>query len=200
MLNQLQGPWDKVQSRKAKSGRPWDVGSLDERLLVLMLYYRCYVTQEFLGFFYGVDKSIICRVIQRVEVLAKPLFGLKREPVISKDEAGTLIVDCTEQPIYRPGAEATQKAHYSGKKKRHTLKTEYIITEKGRIVSGSLSYPGSHNDLAVRRGGPKVPDDTRAHGDSAYQGYDKEHPNIDYPYKGLSYAKVSKMTWALLAA
>lgn len=183
MLQRLQGPWDKAQSRKIKPGRPWDVGGLDEHLLVMLLYYRCYVTQEFIGFFYGVDRSIICRAIQRVETLAKPLFGLKREPLISAEEAEALIVDCTEQPIYRPEHDATQKAHYSGKKKRHTLKTEYTITEKGRIVSASPSHPGSHHDLAVRRAGPKPPADARVYGDSAYQGYDKEHPNIDYPYK-----------------
>jgi hypothetical protein len=25
------------------------------------VYYRCYVTQEFIGFFYQVDRSVICR-------------------------------------------------------------------------------------------------------------------------------------------
>jgi DDE superfamily endonuclease len=183
MLTRLQGPWDKAVSRKAKPGRPWEVGGLQEHLLIMLLYYRCYITQEFIGCFFGVDKSVICRTIQRVEAIAWPLFGLKREPVISEEEAEAIIVDCTEQPIYRPGDDATQKAHYSGKKKRHTLKTEYMITKKGRIVSGSPSHPGSHHDLAVRRGGPKLPDSARIYGDSAYQGYDKEHANIDHPYK-----------------
>ncbi len=40
----------------------------------MLIYYRCYITQEFLGFFYDVDKSAICRAIQRIEKLAKPLF------------------------------------------------------------------------------------------------------------------------------
>jgi hypothetical protein len=150
MLKQLQGPWDKAQSRKAKPGRPWEVGGLEEHLLIMLLYYRCYVTQEFIGCFFGVDKSVICRTIQRVEELAGPLFGLKREPRIGEEEAIAIIVDCTEQPIYRPRDDDTQKLHYSGKKKRHTLKTEYMITEKGRMISGSPSHPGSHHDLAVR--------------------------------------------------
>jgi hypothetical protein len=183
MLIRLQGPWDEAERRKAKSGRPWEVGGLQEHLLIMLLYYRCYITQEFIGCFFGVDKSVICRTIQRIEAIARPLFGLKREPVISEDEAEAIIVDCTEQPIYRPGDDVTQQAHYSGKKKRHTLKTEYMITEKGRIVSGSPSHPGSHHDLAVRRDGPNLPDTARIYGDSAYQGYDKEHSNIDYPYK-----------------
>jgi DDE superfamily endonuclease/Helix-turn-helix of DDE superfamily endonuclease len=192
MLKDLEGPWERAQRSKAKSGRPWEVGDLDEHLLILLLYYRCYVTQEFIGFFYGVDRSVICRAIQRVEVLAKPLFGLKREPRISRREAEALIVDCTEQPSHRPRDDATQKAHYSGKKKRHTLKNEYLITEKGRIASASPSHPGSRHDLAIRREGPRLPEKARLYGDSAYQGYDKEHPNIDYPYKKPKGGKLSE--------
>jgi len=183
MLRDLQGPWQRAERRKAKLGRPHEVGGLDEHLLIMLLYYRCYVTQEFIGFFYNVDRSVICRSIQRIEKLAKPLFGLKREPRVSSREAEALIVDCTEQPIHRPGSDSSQKAHYSGKKKRHTLKNEYLITQKGRIASVSPSHPGSRHDLAVRRAGPKLPKNARLHGDSAYQGYDKEHANIDYPYK-----------------
>jgi hypothetical protein len=182
MLVQLSGPWDKIQADKPKSGRPWETGGLEDHLLIMLIYYRCYVTQEFLGFFYNVDKSAICRAIQRIEKLAKPLFGVKREPRITRKEAEALIIDCTEQPIHRPGDDAVQKRHYSGKKKRHTLKTEYIVTRKGRIASVSPSQPGSRHDLAVRRAGPKLPRGARAYGDSAYQGYDREHKAIDYPY------------------
>ena len=183
MLSQLNGPWTKVQARKAKPGRPWETGGLEDHLLILLIYYRCYVTQEFIGFFYNVHKSAICRAVQCIESLAKPLFGVKREPRISRKEAEALIIDCTEQPIHRPGDDAVQKAHYSGKKKRHTLKTELIVTEKGRIASVSPSHPGSRHDLSVRRGGPGLPKGARAYGDSAYQGYGKEHKAIDYPYK-----------------
>jgi hypothetical protein len=183
MLAQLSGPWNKAQARKRKSGRPWETGGLEDHLLIMLIYYRCYVTQEFIGFFYNMDKSAICRAIQRIEKLAKPLFAVKREPRITRKEAEALIIDCTEQPIHRPGDEAVQKEHYSGKKKRHTLKTEYIVTKKGRIASVSPSQPGSRHDLAVRRSGPKLPKGARAYGDSAYQGYDKEHIAIDYPYK-----------------
>lgn len=183
MLEQLEGPWRRAQARKIRSGRPWEVGGLENHLLIMLIYYRCYITQEFIGFLYGVDKSVICRAIQRVEVIAKPIFGVKREPRVTRKEAEALIIDCTEQPIYRPGDDETQKAHYSGKKKRHTLKTEYIITREGRIVSVSPSHPGSHHDLTIRRDGANLPRGSHVYGDSAYQGYDKEHPNTDYPYK-----------------
>ena len=183
MLAQLRGPWDIAQGHKQRSGRPWEVGGLEDHLLVMLLYYRCYVTQEFIGFFYAVDRSVICRAIKRVETLAKPLFGVQRKPVISRKEAEALMVDCTEQPIQRPGDDAAQRSHYSGKKKRHTLKTEYVVTAQGRIASVSPSHPGSHHDLSIRRAGPVLPAHARVYADSAYQGYDKDHPNLDIPYK-----------------
>jgi hypothetical protein len=142
-------------------GRPWEVGGLEDHLLVMLIYYRCYVTQEFIGFLYGVERSVICRTIKRIEAHAKPLFGIRRDPRLTRDEASALIVDCTEQPVQRPGKEAKQGRHYSGKKKRHTLKTEYIVTEAGRIASVSPSHPGSSHDLTIRREGPALPDEAR---------------------------------------
>ena len=112
MLARLRGPWEAADRRKEKSGRPREIGGLEDHLLVLLLYYRCYITQEFLGFFYRVDRSAVCRAIKRTEALVKPMFALRREPKISQREAEALIIDCTEQPIQRPKDNATQKAHY----------------------------------------------------------------------------------------
>ena len=183
MLKRLHGPWDEIQCGKVKSGRPWEVGGLEDHLPIMLIYYRCYVTQEFIGFFYNVDRSVICRAIKRIEKPAQSRFGVRRKPVISRKEAEAPIVDCTEQQIQRPGTDAIQKEHYSGKKKRHTLKTEYVMTANGRIASVSPSHPGSHRDLTVRRTGPRLSRRARLYGDSAYQGYDKEHATIEFPYK-----------------
>ena len=183
---QLAGPWALAQSQKSKSGRPWETGGLEDHLLIMLIYYRCYVTQEFVGFFYNAGKSAICRAIERIERIeqhAKPLFGVKRKPVLTRKEAEALIVDCTEQPIQRPGTDAVRKEHYSGKKKRHTLKTEITVTAKGRIASVSPSHPGSHHDMTVRRTGAKLRKGVHLYGDSACQGHGKQHPNIDFPYK-----------------
>src|SRR5258707_15628161 len=112
LLKQLAEPWDKVQRRKTKPGRPWDVGGLEDHLLIMLIYYRCYITQEFLGYFYNVNKSATSRAIQRIEKLARPLIGVERNPKISRTEAETLIVDCTQQPIQRPGTDTTHRKHY----------------------------------------------------------------------------------------
>jgi hypothetical protein len=183
MVAQLRAPWEAAERRKAKSGRPWEVGGLEDHLLIMLLYYRCYVTQEFIGFFWQVDRSVICGAIRRIESHALPLFGEQREPKITRREAEALIVDCTEQPIQRPGADAVQRAHYSGKRKRHTLKTEYVVTAQGRIASVSDSHPGSRHDLTIRREGAQMPRSARVYADSAYQGYEREHAAVELPYK-----------------
>ena len=183
MVEQLRTSWEAAERRKTKSGRPWEVGGLENHLLIMLLYYRCYVTQEFIGFFWQVDRSVICRAIRRVERHAQPLLGVRRDPKITRREAEALIVDCTEQPIERPGVDAVQRTNYSGKKKRHTLKTEYVVTGKGRIASVSDSHPGSHHDLTIRREGPKLPKAARVYADSAYQGYEREHASLEIPYK-----------------
>ena len=82
-----------------------------------------------------------------------------------------------------PGADAVQRAHYSGKRKRHTLKTEYVVTAQGRIASVSDSHPGSRHDLTIRREGAQMPRSARVYADSAYQGYEREHAAVELPYK-----------------
>ena len=111
------------------------------------------------------------------------MFVVRRLLRISRTEAVALIVDCTEQPIRRPRHDAVQKAHHSGKKKRHTLKTEIIVTATGRIAAISASHPGSHHDLTIRCEDTPLPKRARLYADSAYQGYEPEHPNLGTPYK-----------------
>lgn len=152
------------------------------RVLIMPTYDRCYVTQEFIGFFYRVDTSAIRRAIKRTEARAKHLFGVKREPWLSREETAAVMIDCPEQPIQRPSDDASQRQHYSGKKKRHTLKTEYFVNEKDRIADVSESDPGSRHDLNIRRIGPDLPTEARAYAGSSYQGYDREHSTLDiYP-------------------
>ena len=46
----------------------------------MLVYYRFYVTQEFPGFFYKVDRSAVCRAIKRTEAMVKPLCGMAARP------------------------------------------------------------------------------------------------------------------------
>ena len=39
-------------------------------------------------------------------------------------------IDCTEQQIPRPADNKRKKAYYSGKKKRHTVKTQIMVNNR----------------------------------------------------------------------
>ena len=148
--------------------------SLPDRLLMLLLYYRLYLTQEFMTLlFKAEDKSVICRSIQ----LMRPVFELvlpvperARQRILSlaaKEQKRrqkrigsveefrqaypelTFIIDGVEQPKRKPKAPAKRKSDYSGKKKRHTLKQIVIGTPAGIIVDQSPAVGGRAHDFKV---------------------------------------------------
>ena len=185
LVRRLRPAWEReVVAAKAKDGRPWGVGGLEDHLLVLLILYRCHLTQAVLGCLYGVDKSAISRSKRRIERIAAKVLGVRRRILVGADEAQALIVDGTEQPIQRPRRK--QRCYYSGKRRRHTIKAELVAAHhegRTRIVAVPPPAPGRTHDLALRRRGPPVPAGGRVHADSAYQGYEKEHPATESPYK-----------------
>jgi len=182
MVKQLRPCWrERVVAPKHRAGRPWGVGGLEDHLLVLLILYRCGVTQDFLACLYQTDQAAISRSLRRIERLAVKVLGVKRTIRVNREEAEALIIDCTEQPIQRPSRK--QRCWYSGKKKRHSIKTEIIITEKGRIVSASKPAPGRVHDLEIRRRGSRLPKNAHVYADSGYQGLHHDHPATDIPYK-----------------
>ena len=108
-------------------------------------------------------------------------MALPNKKCLSPEEVESLIIDATEQPVERPRKK--QKPYYSGKKKRHTLKTEIRVTRRGRIVHVSKSRPGSIHDFELHKTGPPIPKQARAFVDSGYQGLDKLHIQTELPYK-----------------
>lgn len=191
MVERLRTRWQRrVVEPKNRTGRPWGIGGLEDHLLVLLILYRCAITQDFLGLLYGVDKAAISRALHRIEPIVAAVFGVKRSIRVAREEAEALIVDATEQPIQRPRRK--QRGWYSGKKKRHTIKTEAVITAQGKIVSVSKPAPGRVHDLALRRRGPPLPKGSHLYADSGYQGIQSDHPDVDIPYKKTKKHKLTK--------
>jgi len=182
LVARLRPHWrERIEAPKNRSGRPWGVGGLEDHLLVLLILYRCAVTQDFMACLYRTDKSTISRSLRRIEGLAARVLGVKRAIRVAREEAEALIIDCTEQPIQRPSRK--QRCWYSGKKKRHTIKSEITITEQGRIVGVSKPAPGRVHDLEIRRRGPPLPKAAHVYADSGYQGLQEDHSGVEIPYK-----------------
>lgn len=181
ILKKVEPVWQKeVINRYKRQGRNHKL-TLADMILMTLLYYRSYSSQEFVGCLFNIDNSRVCPLIQRIEPISAKVMAISKRHKLSQEEVEGLIVDATEQPIERP--KKKQKSYYSGKKKRHTLKTEIRITPEGRIVHISKSRPGSVHDFTLYKQEPPIWRDTRAFVDSGYQGLDKIHQETDLPYK-----------------
>ncbi len=182
IIKQLQPIWNKKHLKKKKlDGRPYGIGSLENQLLCLLIYYRTYTTQLFIGFWFRVDDATVCRTIKRLEPFLSQVIEIKKDPKLSEDILRTLLLDATEQRTQ--GSGETNCPYYSGKKKCHTIKTEIIITNKKKIIQVSEPFPGSIHDITIRRESDRIPECKSIYADSGYQGLEKDYSNIKLPKK-----------------
>lgn len=202
LLAQLTPRYEQAEARrKDRPGRKRRPGggrkhalSLADRLLMLLIYYRIYVTHAFLGFLFGLDDSAIGRNINPLQPLLAGIFRIpERRVELTEDEIRELFFDATERPTRRP--EHGQRAYYSGKKKRHTLKTQVVVVRRKkppgpgaekprrvRIAAVSPTFPGKVHDKKVY-GATRVvgPPGVKGTGDTGYVGTALETPTKKPP-------------------
>jgi hypothetical protein len=177
--------------RKPGAGRKAKLVFTD-RLLLALLYYRAYVTQEFVGFLFGVDKGTVSRETQELSLCMAGVFRIPEKKVrIDPDDLRAVFVDATEQPVHRPTRK--QRRSYSGKKKRHTIKHQVVVArkqkgpgEKQKVVIKSVSKGAKgrvHDKKLYDRSRLRIPQGIPKSGDSGYQGSDLRVPKKK-PRKG----------------
>ena len=80
--------------------------SLEDKLLVMLMYYREYRTQEHIGITYGISESRVCEIIQDMEniLIKDKRFHLpgKKALLESSSEIEVVLIDVAESPIERP--------------------------------------------------------------------------------------------------
>lgn len=172
--------WEKnVLGRYKRPGRDFKL-EFEDMVLMLLLYYRSYTTQLYVGFIFGLDDSRVCRIIKRLEPILARVMRISKDRTLSQDDIECLM-DATEQPIERP--QRGQKAYYSGKKKRHTVKTEIRTRLDGEIIHVSKSRPGSVHDFSLYKQGDPIARRAKVYVDGGYQGLQKLNPNTEVPFK-----------------
>ena len=164
---------------------------VDDQFLLTIFWLRHYPTQEVLGYLFDVSDSTAKRAIDRClplleaagqDSMRMPDPGRGRRKNLStllKDTPDVaVLIDTFEQPVQRPRRQ--QKRFYSGKKKRHTLKSQVAVDEEnGRIVDVAPSVPGPTADLQLLRGSRlflRLPQGVGGIGDLAYVGIAELHP------------------------
>lgn len=176
--------------RKIGGGTPFTL-PLEDRLLMLLLYYRTYVTHVFLGFLFGVDDSTVSRNINPLQPLLAGIFRIPERRIdISEEEIMKIFFDGTEQPTNRP--KRGQKKWYSGKKKRHTIKHQVAVVRrkkktgpgqkkrKVRIAAVSKAFTGKiHDKRMYEATRATAPPGVRKGGDLGFLG----QPGLIVPKK-----------------
>ena len=163
-------------------------------MLMTLEYLGEYRTYFHIGNSYGVSESACYRNIKWIEetLVRHPDFRLpgKKELIKSKDELEVILIDATETPIERP---KKQKRYYSGKKKRHTLKSQIVVNKKTKeIVCTEFANGKKHDFRMFKESGIKIKKEIKVIVDTGYQGIKKLHEESDLPKKNSKKNKLSK--------
>lgn len=169
--------------RKRGGGRRGILCNPEVRALLVLIHVRHYPTQEILAILLGVSQETIC---ERLHPLLDALqTALGAELVMPKRPSGNgdwiipfvqgkaYVIDGFDRPIQRPIDQDRQKLHYSGKKKRHTIKNTAVIDKAtGLVVALGATYPGSIHDKKIAEyDGMRFPEGSTHDQDTGYQGF-----------------------------
>jgi hypothetical protein len=178
--------------RATGGGRHADLVPRDQ-ILLAVLWLRQYPTNEVLGFLFGVSDStvsrILCRLLPILEASGKdtmrmPDPGRKHrkelDVLLAETPQLAVIIDTFEQRVQRSKDRAEADAHFSGKKKQHTLKGQVAVdVDYGTVCDVPDSVPGPTADLTVLKASnllERLPEGCGALGDLAYVGIAALHP------------------------
>jgi len=79
---------------------------VEDKLLVMLMYYREYRTYEHMGVTYGISESSVCEIVQAMEsiLIADKRFHLpgKKRLLQTDSEIEVVLIDVAETPVERP--------------------------------------------------------------------------------------------------
>ena len=182
MTEKVRSVYAKWEGNKKTLGRPSGFRSLEDKLLCLMMYYRTYVTHTFLGYLFNLHNANVCRMFKILEPMVAKTIHIQKDGTLTQEKVLSILSAVTEVPTQRP--KKKQKDKYSGKKKRHTLKSELAMREDGKIIHVSKVYGGRTHDFKIRKSEKPFNRDSTKVVDSGYQGLQKREQNVWLPFKG----------------
>jgi hypothetical protein len=177
-----------IRERKAGAGRPFKL-HIKDRFLMLLVYYRLFITYTLAGFLFGLDQSNVYRDIQKIEGLIRKCLPIPQkiykltkrlqtpEEVEQYFHGFLAFIDSTEQQIPRPVNNRRRKAYYSGKKKRHVVKTQLMVNNHGIIIHKTANKKGCRHDYDIYKNNhPVTPNKVVNVFDLGYLGVEKDYP------------------------
>jgi hypothetical protein len=180
------------RQRAIGAGHPFELTPRNQCLLTVV-WLRVYPIHEVLAYLFGISDTTVSRIIARVlplleaagrDTMRLPDPGRKRRRHLDALLADTpdlaVVIDTFEQPVQRHKDRKQADTHYSGKKKRHTLKSQVAVDEEtGDVADVAESAPGPTADIKLLEESQlleRLPAGVGGLGDLAYVGIDKLHP------------------------
>ena len=174
---------------------------LEDRLLLTLFYLRSYPTFLNLGNQFGISESYAQKLFHRFSEILVKILHVKSRSALSSADLKAVVFDVTEQPIERP--QRGQKAYYSGKKKRHTLKTQLMVSLSTLTILAVFCEKGKVHDFQILKKSRLVlPSGVFKLGDAGYQGIQALYRNTLTPIKkktGIPLTKEEKQFNRMLA-
>ncbi len=154
--NRLKNRHGRKRRFHPSDGRPREVQPL-QKVLLCLLYLRHNTSHEVVGRMVGfsADTSenafvevlpLLQRVFPHQKWAAEKRYG-SGDQKWSPSKVERVIVDSFETYLPRPSNNERQKRLYSGKKKRHTIKTQIYTDQDGGILSVGKAYRGPQADI-----------------------------------------------------
>ena len=198
------------QAQASRPGRKRRVGGGRKRrlrpyqeMLMNLVYLRHNVSHALVGQLFGVSADTSENTFHEVVPILQVVCPTQRfdgekkwkksDPSWHPDEVDRVLIDSFETPICRPSVDHRQRQVYSGKRKRHTIKTQVATDlpvqtclqrralrrqvctgKKGEILSVDACLRAARKQAGHR--GPKA--DIRVYEES---GVDSQFPNADLP-------------------
>jgi hypothetical protein len=174
----------KPRQRQGGGGAKGVLPQMEDKLLFLLVYQKTNPLQTLHGLQFDLSQPQAQYWIHHLlPVLQRALGALGYKPerdastvassALGHEGAPDLLLDGTERRRQRPQEEATQRAHYRGKKKAHTDKNILLVNaQTTKVVDLGPTVPGkTHDKKAAEATDLRLPLTATLGQDTGFQGY-----------------------------
>jgi len=180
------------RQRAAGAGPKGALPGVRHKLFFILFYLKAYPLQDVMGHFFGLSQPQVCARVGQWLPLLQTLMAAELPARHGRDLTEVLrdlpavnevLIDGTERPIARPQHKGRRDRHYSGRRKRTTVKN-VVVTAGGRVVLVTPTAPGRRHDKAeADRARVRLGQNYRVLGDSGFQGYQAAAAEVRTPHK-----------------
>jgi hypothetical protein len=180
------------RQRAAGAGPKGELPGARSKLFFILFYLKAYPTQDVMGHFFNLSQPQVSARVAQLLPLLQTLMAAEWPARQGRDLPALLaalpavqevLIDGTERPIARPQHKGRRDRHYSGRRKRCTIKN-VVVSAGGRVVLLTPTAPGRRHDKAqADRARMRLSKDQRVLGDSGFQGYRAGAAQVRTPHK-----------------